>query len=115
MRHKDILRNPEIMKNLRWDFDKEKLSRTPFNIEDAGYYFCILVRDGGAALALLWFHPPDGQFTEYYIADFPEDMILASLKEAGGSTGVSGYYPINRPIEDMLRLGLMVARKEGSQ
>lgn len=106
----EIRNNPAIMKHLRWDLTKEKLARTTFNREDAGFYFCIYVSNGRAYLALLHYYP-DGKATQEPLAGFPEDMILAALKEAGGSIEVNGYYPINHPIEELLRLGIYAAKK----
>ncbi len=108
MKLEDIRNNPAIMERLRRDLTKEKIARSKetFNQEDAGFYFCIYVSNGRACLALLHYYP-NGTATQDCISGFPEDMILASLKEAGGSTEVNGYYPINHPIEEMLRLGLL--------
>lgn len=111
MRLEEIVNNPAIMMHLRWDMTKEKLARTTFNPGDAGFYFCIFVRNGRACLALVHYHP-GGQVTQDYMLDFPEDMILAALKEAEGSTDASGYYPINHLIKEMLRLGLVAKGKE---
>lgn len=108
MRLEDIFHNPEIMENLRWDLDKEKLLKQPetFDKEDAGFYFCIYVRNYRACLALLHYYP-DGKAIQDCIAGFPEDMIQTAVKEAGAG-GIHGrYLPINKPIEDILRLGLM--------
>ena len=108
---KEIRNNPAIMRHLRFDLTKEKIS-TPtekFNSEDAGHYFCIYVRNGRACLALLHYYP-DGKGTQEPLTSFPQDMILAALKEAGGSIEVNGYYTINHPIEEMLRLGLQTAK-----
>jgi len=113
MKLEEIRNNPAIMMHLRWDLTKEKLARTTFNREDAGFYFCIYVRKGRACLALLHYYP-DGRATHDCMAGFPQDMILAALKEAGGSIEGNGYYPINHPIEEKLRSGLQTA-KEGSQ
>jgi len=118
MNLEEIRNNPAIMKHLRFDLTKEKIvtPKEKFNSEDAGHYFCIYVRNGRACLALLHYYP-DGKATQEPVAGFPGDMILAALKEAGGSMKVNGYYPINKPIEDMLRIGLVAAgkKKEGSQ
>lgn len=110
MRLEEIRNNPAVMMHLCWDLTKEKLERTTFNREDAGFYFCIYVKNGRACLALLHYYP-DGKATQEPLAGFPEDMILAAIKEAGGSIEVSGYYPINHPIEEMLRLGLYASGK----
>ena len=110
MRLEEIRNNPAIMMHLRFDLTKEMLARTTFNRKDAGFYFCIYVRNGWACLALMHYYP-DGKATQEPLAGFPEDMILASLKEAGGSIEVNGYYPINQPIEEMLRLGLYAPGK----
>lgn len=107
----DIRNNPLIMMHLRFDLTKETLARTTFNREDAGFYFCIYVRNGRACLALLHYYP-DGKAIQEPLVGFPEDMILAALKEAGGSMKVNGYHPINKPIEDMLRAGLVIAGKK---
>ena len=132
MRLEEIRNNPAIMRHLRWDFIKEKLARTTVNREDAGFYFCINVRNGRACLALLHYYPdgkstqepiagfPGEQYNRFLaesgttqepLAGFPEDMILAALNEAGGSIKMNGYYPINHPIEEMLRLGLQTAKE----
>jgi len=110
MRLEEIRNNPAVMMHLRLDLTKEMLARTTFNTEDAGFYFCIYVRNGRACLALLHYYP-DGKATQEPLAGFPEDMILAALKEAGGSIEVNGYYPINHPIEELLRLGLQTAKE----
>ena len=110
MRLEEIRNNPAVMMHLRLDLTKEMLARTTFNTEDAGFYFCIYVRNGRACLALLHYYP-DGKATQEPLAGFPEDMILAALKEAGGSIEVNGYYPINHPIEELLRLGLQTTKE----
>lgn len=106
----EIRNNPAIMMHMRFDLTKEKLARTIFNREDAGFYFCIFVRNGRACLALLHYYP-DGKATQEPIAGFPEDMILAALSEAESTIEKNGYYPINHPIEELLRLGLYVSGK----
>ena len=91
----EISKNPAIMKYLRWDWMPEP--KAQFNPEEAGFYFCLYVRDSKASLVLLHYMP-DGTTTQDYIADFPEDMILAALTEAGGKVSDGGYngkyYPI---------------------
>lgn len=123
MKLEDIRNNPAIMKYLRWDLDKEKLARQKetFDKEDAGFYFCIYVRNYRACLALLHYYP-DGKATQDYILGFPEDMILEVVKEMGGAVennqiiingGRGGVYlPVSKPIEDILRLGLITAKKK---
>lgn len=106
-----IAETPAIMAHLRFDLTEEKLAKTKFNKEDAGIYFCIMVRNKQAFLGMLHYHT-DGTVTEDYISEFPEDMILAALREAGGDQNRSGYYPINKPIEKLLRMGLYRTDRE---
>lgn len=119
MRLKDILSNPEIMKNLRFDLTPNEVlkpigTKTETEIkEQAGFFFCIMVDNNRPKLFLVHMLPT-GWGNPAYISDFPEDILRDAVRDADGDIK-TGFFPINKPIEDMLRLVLMVARKEGLQ
>jgi D-hexose-6-phosphate mutarotase len=98
--------------------------------EQAGYYFCIHAWNDKARLALIHFLPV-GDMKVVDISGFPEKFLIEAIQQSSESTinksiedmtiqhaedkiHVGGHFIINKPIEDMLRLRLMVARK-GSQ
>ena len=141
MKLKDMLNDPEIMANLRWDLTQEMLNAPgplrfhPINDmtekgaerirrehqEQAGYYFCIHAWNDKARLALIHFLPV-GDMKVVDITGFPEKFLVEAIQQSSESIQhaedkihVGGHFLINKPIEDMLRLGLMVARKEESQ
>jgi len=141
MKLKDMLNDPEIMANLRWDLTQEMLNAPgplrfhPINDmtekgaerirrehqEQAGYYFCIHAWNDKARLALIHFLPV-GDMKVMDITGFPEKFLVDAIQQSSESIQhaedkihVGGHFLINKPIEDMLRLGLMVARKEESQ
>lgn len=109
---KKIAETPAIMAHLRFDLTAEKLAKTKFDREDAGVYFCIMVRKKRVCLGTLHYHT-HGTATEDYVSDFPEDMIFEALREAGGDQNRNGYYPINKPIEKLIRMGLYAKAKAG--
>jgi hypothetical protein len=138
MKLKDILNNPEIMANLRWDLTQEMLNAPgplrfhPVNDmtdegaerirrehqEQAGFYFCIHVWNNKPRLALIHFLPV-GDMKGEDITGFPEKFLIEAIQQSSESIQhaedkihVGGHFLINKPIEDMLRLGLMVARKK---
>lgn len=141
MKLKDILSDPAIIEKLRWDLTQEMLDAPgslrfhPTNDmteegveqirrehqEQAGYYFFIHAWNDKARLALIHFLPV-GDVKVVDITGFPEKFLIEAIQQSSESIQhakfrihVGGHFIINKPIEDMLRLGLMVARKEGSQ
>lgn len=141
MRLKYIFSNPEIMENLRWDLTQEMLNAPgplrfhPTNDmtvegvesirkehkEQAGYYFCIHAWNDKASLALIHFLPV-GDMKVVDITGFPEKFLIEAIQQSSESIQhaedkihVGGHFIINKVIEDMLRIRLMVARKEESQ
>lgn len=131
MRLKDILSNPEIIENLRWDLTQEMLDAPgPLRFhhtndmtedgiesirkehkEQAGYYFCIHAWNDKARLALIHFLPVGERETED-ITGFPEKFLIEAIQQSSEHIPPGGHFTINKPIEDMLRLRLMVARKK---
>jgi len=141
MKLKEILSNPAILENLRWDLTQEMLDAPGplrFHLandriedgverilrehnEQAGYYFCIHAWNDRARLALIHFLPV-GDREVKDIIDFPEKFLVEAIQQSSESIQhaknkihVGGHFTINKPIEDMLCLALRVGRKEGSQ
>lgn len=111
MRLEEIRKNPAIMQELRFDLTPEKLAipkEATFDPKNAGFYFCIYVRDSKACLALLHYLP-DGTATHECIAGQPPGDLIRDALE--GIDTPSGYYAINKPIEKLLRTGLYGADK----
>ncbi len=136
MRLKDILNNPEIMENLRWDLTQEMLDAPgplrfhPLNNregierirsdhhEQAGYYFCIHAWNNKPMLALIHFLPVGDREVED-ITGFPEKFLVEAIQQSSESIQhaknriyVGGHFPINKPIEDMLRLRFMIGKNK---
>lgn len=138
MKLTEILNNPGIMENLRWDLTQEMLDAPgPLRFhplkdmtgegvknirrehkEQAGYYFCIHASYNKPSLALIHFLPFGDRETED-ITGFPEKFLIEAIQQSSGSTRhaknriyVGFHIPINKPIEDMLRLRLMIAKKK---
>lgn len=67
---------------------------------------------------------PDGDSRTEDLSGFPEKFLVESIQQSSESiqhakdkTYVGGHFLINKPIEDMLRAGLVIAgkKKEGKQ
>lgn len=138
MKLEEIRSNLAIMMNLRFDLTQEMLDAPgPLRFhnrkdwtdegterivrehqEQAGFYFCIHARNNKPILALIHFLP-DGDRTTEDIIGFPEHLLVEAIQQssediqhAKARIHVGGHFLINKPIEDMLRLGLMVANKK---
>lgn len=139
----DIRNNPVIMMRLRFDLTQEILDAPgplrfhPRNDwteagaerirkehhEQAGFYFCIHAWNNKPRLALIHFMP-DGEMKSEDITGFPEKFLVEAIQQsseniqhANAKIHVGGHFLITKPIEDMLRAGLVAGgkKKEGSQ
>ena len=121
MKLEEIKNNPEIMSQLRWDLtpqtanipegyiitkqeDLERLNK--LLAEKAGYYFYIDVWNCQAHLAIMQNHAT-GSATMHSIEDF-ESPLLEKAVEAVGSITTSGWYPLNKRLETLLKKKLGV-------
>lgn len=116
MEFEEIRKNPAIMMHLRFDLKIGEVlkpigTKTKADLkEQAGFFFCIDADNDRPRLVLLHMLP-DGWGSPDYISDFPEDMLRDAVRDAGDDhTG--GFYPINKPIEDLLQMGLRTAGKK---
>jgi hypothetical protein len=111
-----IRNNPVIMMHLRFDLMpgevmKPTWTKTETELkEHAGFFFCIGFHNNSPRLVLLHMLP-DGRGSPDYISDFPEDMLRDAIRDAGGDD-IRGFYPINKPIADLLLMGLRAAEKK---
>ncbi len=116
MKLEDIRNNPVIMMHLRFDLTPGEVmkpigTKTEAELkEQAGFFFCIHVHNNSPRLVLVHVLP-DGWGSPDYVSDFPEDMLRDAVRDAGGEIK-RGFYPINKPIEDLLQMGLSVAGKK---
>lgn len=114
MKLEEIRNNPVIMMHLRFDLTPGEVlkpigTKTKDELkEQAGFFFCIDA-DNGPRLVLLHMLP-DGWGSPDYVSDFPEDMLRDAVRDAGDIKG--GFYPINKPIADLLQMGLRIAGKK---
>lgn len=83
--------------------------------EQAGFYFCIHAWNNKPRLALVHFLP-DGDRTMEDISGFPEKFLVEAIEQQSESVQhakhkiyIGGHFAINKPVEDILRAGLMVA------
>ena len=116
----DVKNNPEIMQKLRWDLTPQTASIGKFEItcqadmdrlsklfaEKAGYFFYVDVANCQARLALIH-NRASGNGNVKYIRDFKSPLLEKAVYEAGGSITTSGWYPLSKRIEKMLRRRLM--------
>ncbi len=129
----EIHNNLAILIHLRWDLTDEMLKAPgplrfhPTNEwndegveriqkeheEQAGFYFCIHAWNNRPRLALIHFLP-DGDRKVEDISGFPEEMLIEAIQQSSESIQhakdriyVGGHFPINKPIEDVLRAGLL--------
>lgn len=113
MKLEEIRNNPAIMMHLRFDLTPGEVlkpigTKTEAELkEQAGFFFCIEVNNNNPRLVLVHMLP-DGWGSPDYISDFPEYMLRDAIRDAGGDIK-EGFYPINKPIEDLLRMGLCAA------
>lgn len=118
MNLEEIRNNPAIMMHLRFDLTpgdvlEPKGHKTKDELKElAGFFFGIHIYKGRPRLVLVHMRP-EGWGSPDFVSDFPEDMLIEAVKEHKGSS-YGCFFPINKPIEDMIRAGLMVAgKKEG--
>lgn len=112
MNLEDIRNNPAIMMHLRFDLKPEVIrpGRTKTEVEEqAGFFFCICVNNNRPRLVLVHMFP-DGWGSPDFISDFPEDMLRDAVRDAGKIKG--WFYPINKPVEDLLQMVLRIAGKK---
>jgi len=115
MNLEDIRNNPVIMMHLRFDLTPGEVlkpirTKTETELkEQAGFFFCIDDDNNSPRLVLVHMLP-DGWGSPEYVSDFPEDMLRDAVRDAGDIKG--GFYPINKPIADLLQMGLRIAGKK---
>lgn len=115
MNLEDIRNNPAVMMHLRFDLTPREVlkpigTKTKADLEEqAGFFFCIDADNDSPRLVLVHMLP-DGWGSPDYVSDFPEDMLRDAVRDAGDIKG--GFYPINKPIADLLQMGLRIAGKK---
>lgn len=116
MNLEDIRNNPAIMMHLRFDLTPREVlkpigTKTKEELkEQAGFFFCIDADNDRPKLVLLHMLP-DGWGSPDYVSDFPEDMLRDAIRDAGEQSN-GEIYPINKPIADLLQMGLRTAGKK---
>lgn len=73
---------------------------------NAGYYFYIDVWDCQARLALMHNLPEGGGMSEI-VEDFKSPLLYRAVEQAGGAINISGWYPLSRRLEAVLKRKLM--------
>ena len=117
MKFEEVKNNPEIMSHLRWDLtpqnsgfpngtwtinnqtDIEAMNK--LLAEKAGYYFYIDVWNCQAHLSIMH-NQATGSGTMHTIEDF-QSPLLEKAVEAIGSITTSGWYPLNKRLETLLK------------
>lgn len=125
MKLEEVKNNPEIMSHLRWDLTPQNsnITNTPdgtyevkcqadldrynqLSAEKAGYYFFVNVWNCQAHLALMQ-NNATGSATMNAIEDF-QSLLLEKAVEEIGSITTSGWYPLNKRLETLLKKKLGV-------
>ena len=122
MKLQDVKNNPEILGKLRWDLTPQTGNISSFEVnsqEDvdhlkallagkAGYYFYVDVWNCQARLALMH-NLPDGGGKSEIITDFHSALLEKAVEAAGGMINMSGWYPLSRALERMVKKRLGIA------
>jgi hypothetical protein len=122
MKFEEIKNNPEIMSQLRWDLTPQNSNfpngtwtvnnqadidaMNKFQTDKAGYYFYIDVANCQAHLAIMQNHAT-GSGTMHRIEDFESPLLEKAVEEIGSIT-TSGWYPLNKRLETLLKKKLGV-------
>jgi len=120
MKFEEVKNNPEIMSQLRWDLTPQNANLSGYEInnqadlerlnkllaEKAGYYFYVDVWNCQAHLALMQ-NRKEGSGTMHQITDF-NSPLLEKAVEAIGSITTSGWYPLSKRLETLLKKKLGV-------
>jgi hypothetical protein len=120
MKFEEIKNNPEIISQLRWDLTPQTANLSGYEInnqadlerlnkllaEKAGYYFYVDVASCQARLALMHNNATGGGNVEY-IRDFESPLLEKAVEEIGSIT-TSGWYPLSKRLEILLKKKLEI-------